>query len=116
MPFYKWDEIEEDVITPSYSIGKGPSIRGETIEVALVSYPTGTEAKPHAHPNEQCQVLIKGKARYRVAGEERVLGPGEVVLVPANTEHDIKILEDLEVINVKNVVPGWSVKHATWEM
>jgi quercetin dioxygenase-like cupin family protein len=43
-------------------------------------------------------------------------GPGEVVLVPANTEHDIKILEDLEVINVKNVVPGWSVKHATWEM
>jgi quercetin dioxygenase-like cupin family protein len=116
MPFYKWDEIEEDVITPSYSLGKGPSIRGETIEVALVSYPAGTEAKPHAHPNEQFQVLIKGKARYRVGGEEKVLGPGEVVLVPANTEHDIKILEDLEVINVKNVVPGWSVKHATWEM
>jgi quercetin dioxygenase-like cupin family protein len=53
--------------------------------------------------------------RKRCSAPEKY-GPGEVVLVPANTEHDIKILEDLEVINVKNVVPGWSVKHATWEM
>ncbi|MFQ6079942.1 MAG: cupin domain-containing protein [Thermodesulfobacteriota bacterium] len=116
MPFYKWDELEGDVITPSYSKGKGPSIRGETIEVSLISYPAGTVARPHAHPNEQFQVVVKGKARYRVGGEEKVLGPGEVVLMPANTEHDIKIFEDLEVINVKNVIPGWSVKHATWEM
>jgi hypothetical protein len=47
MPFYKWDEIEADVITPSYSLGKGSSIKGETIEVALVTYPAGTEAKTH---------------------------------------------------------------------
>ena len=81
----------------------------------MPSYPAGTEAKPHAHPNEQFQVVVKGKARYRVGEEEKVIGPGEVVLVPANTEHEVKILEDLEVINAKNVVPGWSVKHARWE-
>lgn len=115
MPFYKWDEIEEDVITPSYSLGRGPSIKGEMIEVALISYPAGTGAKPHAHPNEQFQILIKGKAKYRVGGEERVLAPGEVALIPANTEHEIRILEGLQVINVKNIVPGWSVKHARWE-
>lgn len=115
MPFYKWNELGGDVITPSYSKGKGPTIKGEKIELALISYPAGTEAKPHAHPNEQFQVLIKGKARYRVGEEEKVLGPGEVALIPANTGHEIEILEDLEVINVKDVVPGWSVKHATWE-
>jgi len=74
-----------------------------------------TRRKPHTHPNEQIQVLVKGKARYRVAGEEKVLGPGEAVLIPANTEHGVKVLEDLEVINCKNVVPGWSVKDARWE-
>ena len=115
MPFYKWNEIEADVITPGYSFGKGPSIKGEKIEVALISYPAGSVAKPHAHPNEQFQIVIKGKARYRVGEEEKVLGPGEVVLVPANTEHEVEILEDLEVINAKDVVPGWSVKHARWE-
>jgi hypothetical protein len=35
--------------------------------------------------------------------------------MPANIDHEIEILEDLEVINVKNIVPGWSVKHARWE-
>ncbi len=115
MPFYKWSELEKDFITPSYSLGKGPSIKGEKIEVALISYPAGTEAKPHAHPNEQFQVVIKGKARYRVGEGEKVLGPGEVVLIPANMEHAVEILEDLEVINAKDIVPGWSVKHARWE-
>jgi quercetin dioxygenase-like cupin family protein len=115
MPFYKWDDMEKDSITPMYSSAFGPTIRGEKIEMGLFSYPAGTGGRPHAHPNEQIQTVIKGKARYRVAGEERVLGPGESVLIPENTEHEMKVLEDLEVINCKNVVSGWSVKHAKWE-
>ncbi len=115
MPFYKWDELEGDLITPSYSSGKGPTIQGETIEVTFMTYPAGTEAKPHTHPNEQFQIITKGKGRYRIGDEEKVIGPGEVALMPANTEHEIEILEDLELINVKNIVPGWSVKHARWE-
>jgi quercetin dioxygenase-like cupin family protein len=115
MPFYKWSEMESDIITPSYSLGKGPAVKGEKIEVALITYPAGSAANPHAHPNEQVQVVIRGKAKYRVGKEERILGPGEAVLIPANTEHEVRILEDLEVINCKNVVPGWSVKEARWE-
>ncbi len=115
MPFYKWSELEPDTITPSYSLGKGPSIEGEKMAAALIHYPAGSVANPHTHPNEQFQVVMKGKARYRVGDEEKVLGPGEVVLIPANTKHDLEILEDLEVINFKDVVPGWSVKHARWE-
>jgi quercetin dioxygenase-like cupin family protein len=115
MPFFNWDELESDIITPSYSLGKGPAVKGARIEVALIRYPAGSVATPHAHPNEQVQVVIKGKAKYRVGNEEKVLGPGEVVLIPANTEHAVEILEDLEVINCKDVVQGWSVYHATWE-
>ena len=32
MPFYKWSEMKSDFITPSYSRGEGPAIKGETIE------------------------------------------------------------------------------------
>jgi len=115
VPFYNWSEMKSDFITPSYSQGKGPAIKGETIEVAFMNYPAGTSAKPHAHPNEQVQAILKGKARYTVGGEEKTIGPGEAVHIPANTEHSVEILEDLEVINCKNVVPGWSVYHARWE-
>jgi len=115
MPFFKWSELSSDLITPGYSQGKGPAIKGEKIEVALIQYPAGTKAKPHAHPNEQVQAVLNGRARYRIGNEEKVLGPGEAVLIPANTEHEVEILEDLEVINCKDVVPGWSVYHARWE-
>ncbi len=115
MSFYKWTELESDFITPGYSQGKGPTIKGMKIEVAFMNYPAGTVAKPHAHPNEQVQVILKGKAKYRVGDEEKVLGPGEAILIPANTEHGVEILEDLEVINCKDVVAGWSVYHARWE-
>ena len=30
-------------------------------------------------------------------------------------DYDIEILEEMEVINCKNVVPGWSVHDARWE-
>jgi hypothetical protein len=43
------------------------------------------------------------------------MGPGEAALMPANVEHQLQVLEDLEIINCKSVVPGWSVYHAKWE-
>ena len=35
MPFYKWDQLESDSITPKYSSAYGPNIRGEKIEVGF---------------------------------------------------------------------------------
>jgi quercetin dioxygenase-like cupin family protein len=115
MPFYKWTDMGKDKITPEYSSAYGPNIRGEKIEVGLFSYPAGTQAKPHAHPNEQIMVILKGKGIWRIGKEEKTLGPGEAVLIPANAEHELRIVEDLELINCKDIVSGWSVKNARWE-
>lgn len=61
-------------------------------------------------------IVLKGTAKWNVAGEEKILGPGEVVYNPPNVEHSIEVLDEaLEVINVKDIVTGWSVKHAKWE-
>jgi quercetin dioxygenase-like cupin family protein len=115
MPFYKWSDLQKDKITPEYSSAYGPNIRGEKIEMGLFSYPAGTQAKPHAHPNEQIMTILKGKGKWRIGKDEKVLGPGEAVLIPANVEHELEIFEDLELINCKDVVSGWSVKNARWE-
>ena len=113
--FFTWDEMEADFITPKYSSGRGPTITGERIEVAFMSYPAGTEGKPHSHPNEQIQVVLEGKARGVINGEEHIIGPGGGVLFPTNVEHGAQILEDYTVINCKDIVRGWSVYHARWE-
>lgn len=116
MPYFNLDEIEADLITPEYSSAVGPNIRGEKIEVGRFFYPKGSEARTHAHPNEQFQIVIRGRARFITGDEEKILGPGDVIHNLPNVEHGIlEVLEDLEVINCKDVVPGWSVKHARWE-
>ncbi len=59
--------------------------------------------------NHQVQVVLNGKTKLRIGTGEKVLGPGEAALIPANIEHQLQVLEDLELINCKSVVPGWSV-------
>ena len=113
--FFKWAEMKSDFITPMYSTGQGPVVSGERIEVAYMFYPAGGGGKPHSHPNEQIQVTLKGKSRSHIGDEEKVRGPGEVVFMPPNTVHSGKTLEDMTVVNCKNIVPGWSVYNARWE-
>ena len=116
MAFYKWKDLEGELITPKYSTAFGPSVKGEKVEVGLLKFPPNTEAKTHAHPNEQFMIVLKGRAKWIVGDEEKILGPGEFVYDPPNVPHSIEVLDEgLEVINVKDIVKGFSVKHAKWE-
>ena len=114
--FYRWDELETDMITPSYSPARGQKVSGEKILMGRFFFPAGKGAKRHSHPNEQIVFVVKGKARVCIGDEEKVVGPGDVYVMPAKTEHGGgEILEDLEVIVCKDVVPGWSLKKGGWE-
>ena len=71
----------QDKITPSYSPAEGPTVKGEKIEVGLFFYPAGGEGKPHSHPNEQIQVILRGRSLVHIGDEEKVRwDPGEAVL------------------------------------
>ncbi len=113
--YYTWEGMVSDFITPKYSQGKGPTIRGERIEVAFRKYPPGQMGKPHSHPNEQMQLALKGKVKGVLGGEIYILTPGGVILKPASLEHTGQILEEYWTLNCKNIVAGWSVYHARWE-
>ena len=115
MPFFRWDELETELITPKYSPARGPFVQGEKIMMGRFSYPAGGKAKAHAHPNEQIVWVMKGRARVRIGEEEKVVGPGDIYMIPADTEHETETLEEREVIVCKNVVPKWSIKNAEWQ-
>lgn len=105
MPFYQWSDLERTVISPRYSTAEGPTIKGTKIEVGRYRYAAGTGAKPHQHPEEQVINVLSGKMRVRVGSEERILGPGDAVLVPPNTEHEAWAVEgEVEVLSFKDRV------------
>jgi mannose-6-phosphate isomerase-like protein (cupin superfamily) len=61
---------------------------------------SGTLKKaPHSHANEQIVWMLKGKMEFRLGSEQRVCGPGDVVVIPGGTEHEGWFREDSEVID-----------------
>ena len=113
--FYKWDEMESDLITPKYSASRGPTLLGDRMEVVYMYFPAGTEGKLHSHPNEQLQVVLQGKAIAVIEGEEFTMVPGKGILFPSTLTHGARILEDYTVLNCKNIVSGWSTYHASYQ-
>jgi quercetin dioxygenase-like cupin family protein len=104
MPFYNWTEMDRTIISPQYSAAEGPTIKGGRIEVGRYRFPAGTGSKPHKHPEEQVINVLSGKFRVRIGNEERILGPGEAALVPANIEHEARATDsEVEIISCKNI-------------
>jgi quercetin dioxygenase-like cupin family protein len=108
MPSIKWSDAKEERIDPEFSNARGPVVRGQEIEVGRVVYPAGAEIKAHALPNEQIQTVMRGKALLRIAGEERIVGPGEALLIRPQTEFSARILEEFEVLRFRDVGPAQS--------
>ena len=114
MPFSRWSELADETITPKYLTTHGATVNGGKLSVGLYKIPAGTGAKPHAHPNEQVIAVTKGRMRFRLGNEERVLGAGEVVLVPPEVEHQTEALEDVEFFNCKDLVSRFSIHEGGW--
>jgi quercetin dioxygenase-like cupin family protein len=61
---------------------------GELLELELTWPNEGQRAPEHVHPEmEERYEILSGSAAFRIAGEERTAGPGDVVTVPPNTAH-----------------------------
>ncbi len=106
MPFFNFDQLQGERVTPKYSKAFGPLVTGQQIEVGRLRFAAGEGAVPHAHPQEQIMVVLTGRLRVMVDGQARELGPGEGFLAPPNVQHQVTALEAANVLSCKNVLEG----------
>ena len=79
-PFFNWMDIVKD-LEPGPTLPAGMSRRGIVLgDVMLALHEAVPRLKgtPHRHPSAQITYMLKGKMRFSVDGEERVLSPGRV--------------------------------------
>ena len=96
MDVLRWDE--EPVEQLSVGIGRR-MLNGEAMTLAQITLGAGAVVPEHAHPNEQIATVVSGRVRFVVGGEERVVGPGESVLIPGNVPHRVDVLEESVVLD-----------------
>ncbi len=67
---------------------------GELIKVGIVSYIGSEVPPPHSHPNdEQWIYMLEGRIAHLLGDDIFSISPGDLVHIPRNTVHGIRILE-----------------------
>src|SRR3954451_20974683 len=94
----EWKEIRKGVEQKAFS--------GSGATVALHRLHPGHEPKPHSHPHEQIAYILAGRIRFVVGGEEHILGPGQLLVVPPNVEHWGEVIGDEAVLNLDVFTPA----------
>jgi quercetin dioxygenase-like cupin family protein len=96
---HKLQELDIQEFSKKITTSKGVKIKGERLTFGYVHKARGTGSQPHRHPEvEQYNFVLKGQLKPWVDGEERVIGPGESVHIPANTLHSIVAVGDEDCI------------------
>lgn len=67
---------------------------GEQMMLSMVDLKPGAEVEPHSHPHEQVGTVLEGRARFFVGDEERVLGPGDMYIIPGGMTHRVIAMEE----------------------
>ena len=65
----------------------------------------------HSHENEQITQVIKGRMHFVFGGEnpcEMDLGPGDVVVIPANVPHQATMIGEVEEMDM------WAPRREDW--
>lgn len=106
MPFFVFDDIAKETVTPQHSTAYGEVLTGNTIEVGRLRFKAGEGANEHAHEHEQIMLVLTGRVEVTLAGEVGEVGPGSGFHALPNQPHKLRALEDSMVISTKNVVGG----------
>jgi mannose-6-phosphate isomerase-like protein (cupin superfamily) len=73
--------------------------RGEMLSLGMSIWPAGGEDTQQPHTEDEVYVVMAGRGRIRVAGEDRPVQPGSIVSVATGVEHRFhSIEEDLHVL------------------
>ena len=93
---------------PDYAPTFGPVVEGELTQVGIMKIPAGESSAPHTHPNEQWIYLMSGRLRAVVDGEEREVGAGDLIYIPAGIVHSVDVLpgEDAHFFTCKDLRHG----------
>ena len=90
MPFVSPDCLPKMELFPGARSGLAA---GERIMLSFLDMEEGCEVPEHSHPHEQAGLVLAGRFRFRIGGDERVTGPGDAFIVPPNVAHAGLVVE-----------------------
>jgi quercetin dioxygenase-like cupin family protein len=80
---------------------KGRVVHAQQATIVVYDYAPKTIVETHKHDVEQVGVVVKGSLAMVIAGEQRILMPGDSFRIPPGTAHGSRVFEEpTQVIDV----------------
>ena len=86
---------------------------GASVSFFVVTSAPGRGADKHRHPYDETFVILDGDIEVIVGGETRMLGGGNIAVIPANTWHEFKNRSDHAALMV-NIHPVPEMIQEDW--
>src|ERR1051325_2703516 len=77
---------------------------GQNLMICRVRFTPYLETPQHRHPHEQMSIVVSGRVRFFIEGEERICSPGDVLQFPANCLHGATMMDE-EVVLIDIFTP-----------
>src|SRR3954469_24070877 len=71
---------------------------GQSIMICRLKFEPFVVTPAHSHRHEQMTLVIKGKAKFIVGTEERIVSAGDVLQFPSNLRHGATMLDEEVVL------------------
>jgi len=82
--------MEERGRLRSHFLMDAGDLGSRNLTVTWVDVPPGAEQRAHSHEEaEQVYVIVRGRGRMQVAGDDEEVGEGDLVFIPPATHHGI---------------------------
>ena len=97
MKHIKWSEIPAEQVNESFVrrlAWDGKIMVGQTL------VKRGYQVPMHAHDNEQVTWVMSGTWRFELEGKTVLVGPNEMITIPANEPHSAYAVEDLVAYDI----------------
>ncbi len=81
-------------------------LEAEGYSVAGYEYPPGAYFPDDTHPHEKKDAVVSGRFRICIKGREFILGPGDLIRVPAGAVHSAEVVGEEAVVSLDAVKMG----------
>ena len=94
---HRWNDIEPEQLNPLLT---RQFISGEKAMVSRIMLAQGCLVPEHRHANEQISLVLSGALEFVVSGITHIVRAGEILVIPGDSPHSARALEDTENIDL----------------
>lgn len=77
---------------------KRQMVVGQNVMICRFTFDPFVVTPEHTHPHEQMTLVMKGKVKFFISGEERVVSAGDVLHFPPHNQHGATMLDEEVVL------------------